>query len=336
MTSSKKQIPYLHYLRVVAIFMVLALHSISPYMSNAQIYGKTSWYAYLIINSVARGGVPLFFMISGHLLLNNDLSREFKPFYTKRLSRVLIPLAIWNVIYYVFYCALNGEKLSLGSLLSQSMNSGTAYHFWYLYTLAGIYLVTPFLKRLTDSCSLKQLVWLEVLICFCTTIRPFANTVLPIYIFWFDPLFNGYIGFFLLGYILGQCDFSKSQTRLFLLGGITGLAISVLGNHITSSEKAIDLSFNSGYNLCWFLIGSAFFVTFKDINFNRGTCFKIIKSLSEASFGIYIVHVGVMDLISRFALPDASPIVLSAYLFASSSVISVFLSYGVGKVKYLS
>lgn len=71
--SAKKQIPYLHYLRAVAILMVVALHSITPYISDAAIYGKKSWY---------------------------------------------------------------------------------------VYTLFGIYLVTPFLKRLEDTCSLKQLVWL--------------------------------------------------------------------------------------------------------------------------------------------------------------------------------
>ena len=40
--SAKKQIPYLHYLRAIAILMVVALHSITPYISDAAIYGKRS------------------------------------------------------------------------------------------------------------------------------------------------------------------------------------------------------------------------------------------------------------------------------------------------------
>ena len=75
--SAKKQIPYLHYLRAVAILMVVALHSITPYISDAAIYGKKSWYVYLFINAVTRGGVPMFLMISGYLMLNDDASRDF-------------------------------------------------------------------------------------------------------------------------------------------------------------------------------------------------------------------------------------------------------------------
>lgn len=70
--------------------------------------------------------------------------------------------------------------------------------------------------------SLKQLVWLEVLICLCTTLRPFVDTVLPVYIFMFEPLFNGHIGFFLLGYILGKTDIKSRAIPLFALMGLVG------------------------------------------------------------------------------------------------------------------
>lgn len=121
--------------------MVVALHSITPYISDAAIYGKKSWYVYLFINAVTRGGVSLFLMISGYLMLNDDASRDFSVFYRKRLSRILIPLCIWNVIYYVFYCVFNGAPFKLTELAAKSIDCGTAYHFWYVYTLFGIYLV---------------------------------------------------------------------------------------------------------------------------------------------------------------------------------------------------
>lgn len=334
--SAKKQIPYLHYLRAVAILMVVALHSITPYISDAAIYGKKSWYVYLFINAVTRGGVPMFLMLSGYLMLNDDASRDFSVFYRKRLSRILIPLCIWNVIYYVFYCVFNGAPFKLTELAAQSLDCGTAYHFWYVYTLFGIYLVTPFLKRLADTCSLKQLVWLEVLICLCTTLRPFVDTVLPVYIFMFEPLFNGYIGFFLLGYILGKTDIKSRAIPLFALMGLVGTAMSAVGNHISSSAQGIDLSFNSGYNISYFLIAASFFMIFKSINLKQGRVFAAVRSLSSASFGIYLVHVGVMDIITRYFMIDASPLVSSLYLFVLTVPISAALSLVIGKVKYLT
>lgn len=336
MREVRRQIPYLHYLRVIAILMVIALHSISPYMSNAALYASKSWYAYLLINAVSRCGVPLFLMISGYLLLSADSSADFKLFYKRRLPRILIPLALWNVIYYIFYCIFNGSSFKISELFSQILDCGTAYHFWYVYTLLGIYLLTPFLKRIADSCSFKELVWFEILICLCTTLRPFINTVTPVYIYLFDPLLNGYIGFFVLGYILGKTDFTKKQLVFFACAGIAGIFISAAGNHAASSNKEIDLVFNSGYSLCYFMTASGVFALFKSIDFKEGRAFKIFKSLSAATFGIYLVHVGVMDIIMRRFMIEASPIVSSAYLFVLTAVLSTVLSYAVGRVKYLT
>ena len=75
---------------------------------------------------------------------------------------------------------------------------------WFVYTMMGIYLAAPFLKRITDACTGRQLSLLLLLIIFPTSIRPLLNTVLPVYIYLFDPILEGYLGFFLMGYLLGH------------------------------------------------------------------------------------------------------------------------------------
>ena len=337
MNEKRTQIPYLHVLRILAIFMVIMLHSVSPYISNPDYYGTNSWYIYLFLNAFSRGGVPLFFMISGFLLLSDKSSLCFKAFYTKRLPRILVPLVLWNVLYYVFYCVFNKQPFGIFDFFAQVINCGTAYHLWYIYTLFGIYLLVPFVKRIVDSCSMKQLTWFVVLICLCPTIRPFINTVTPMYIYLFDPLFNGYIGYFVLGYILGKTEFNSKQTSVVALLGIAALVICMAGNHKASSKETVNLVFNSGYNICFYAIGVAFFCVFK--KYSRINCEKtekLLKHFSKATFGMYLVHVAVMDIITRYFMIEESPIVSTAYLFALTLPCSYVFSYIAGKIKYLT
>lgn len=336
MTQKREQIPYLHILRIIAILMVIMLHSVSPYISNAGYYGTNSWYVYLLLNAVSRGGVPLFFMISGYLLLSDSASSDFKSFYSKRLPRILVPLACWNVLYYIFYCVFNKLPFDISEFFAQFINCGTAYHLWYIYTLFGIYLLVPFIKRITDSCTLRQLAWLVVLICFCPTVRPFINTVTPMYIYLFDPLFNGYLGYFVLGYILGKAEFNSRQTAVFIIWGIAAVVVCVLGNNAASTESKIDLVFNSGYNICFYAIGAAFFCGFKKIRVESEKTVRVLKHFSKATFGMYFVHVAVMEIITSYFMPSASPIVCTLYLFAVTLPFAYLLSLVVGKIKYLS
>lgn len=87
-----------------------------------------------------------------------------------------------------------------------------------------------------------------------------------------------------------------------------------------------------------FLLSSCriIFYVLKSINLKQGRVFAAVRSLSSASFGIYLVHVGVMDIITRYFMIDASPLVSSLYLFVLTVPISAALSLVIGKVKYLT
>lgn len=336
MSQNRTQIPYLHILRTIAILMVIMLHSVSPYISNPTYFKTSSWYVYLFLNAVSRGGVPLFFMISGYLLLSEKSSGDFKAFYKKRLPRLIIPLLCWNVLYYIFRCEFDSNGYSFGEFFSQLINLGTSYHLWYIYTLIGIYLLAPFIKKIVDSCDLKQVFWLVVLICLCPTIRPFINTVTPLYIYLFDPLFNGYVGFFVLGYVLGKKEFSLNQTFAIALLGIVAVILCMSINHISSSDTNIDLTFNTGYNICFYAVGCAFFCTFKKINIKNERVISVLKHFSKVTFGMYFVHAAIMEVISKYFMIDASPVVCTFYLFVLTVPVSYVLSLVVGKIKYLT
>ena len=96
----KQRIPYLDFLRCLALLFVIVLHSITPVIINPKFYSCTTWYLCMLINPLVRTGVPLFFMISGYLLLSRSSTRHFSPFYQHNIPKLLIPLTAWNLIYY--------------------------------------------------------------------------------------------------------------------------------------------------------------------------------------------------------------------------------------------
>lgn len=333
-----KRIPYLDYLRGFAIIMVLALHCISDYMVRADLFGSVSWYAYLVLNALARTGVPIFLMISGCLILSSEKTDDFAVFYKKRLLHLAIPLVFWNIAYFIFKSVFGSAGFDVRLLLADLINCGTEYHLWYLYTLIGIYLFAPFLRLIVKNCTIKQLCGLLALMLLCSSIRPFINTVTPegVYVFLFEPMFNGYVALFLMGYILSKVEYSPKMVVIFASVALFGFAGSLILNHVSSSPEAVIFPANGGYSLCHYALAAGIFVLFKFIFAKKTLLYPIVSNLSKCSFGIYLVHVAVIKGILSFIMIDASPIVSSAYIFAVSLPISWAMSYIIGKIKYLN
>ena len=332
-----KRIFYLDFLRSFAIIMVVILHSISEYIVRADLFDTTSWYVDLFLNAFSRTGVPIFFMISGCLILSSDATADFVKFYKKRIIHLTVPLVFWNIAYFIIKCALGQMNFNVSLLLADLINCGTEYHLWYLYTLIGIYLIAPFLKMIIDRCSMKQLVWLLVLMLFCTTIRPFVNTVTPdgVYIYLFEPLFNGYIACFLLGYILSRIECTRKTVALFSAIGVLGLVSSVLLNHFNSSSAGIDLVANSGYGLSHYAFAAGVFIFSKFVFEKMTPLEKCVSCISKCSFGIYLIHASVISIVKKYFMIDASPVISSAFIFTVSFTVSFLTSFVLGRIKYV-
>jgi surface polysaccharide O-acyltransferase-like enzyme len=92
--AAKKPITYwADLIRVVAIYLVVTIH-VPGQLTN--VWGQISkgqWLIADIYGGIARISVPLFFMISGFLLLPH--SESLRDFYSKRMTKILIPFVAW-------------------------------------------------------------------------------------------------------------------------------------------------------------------------------------------------------------------------------------------------
>ena len=65
-----KRIAYIDNLPCAAMILVILLHCINPVITQPAYYQTASWDICILLNAFCRCGVPLFFMMSGCLLLN--------------------------------------------------------------------------------------------------------------------------------------------------------------------------------------------------------------------------------------------------------------------------
>ncbi len=324
---------YLYFLRIIATVLVILLHCIMPIYNNIDYFETRAWWICGVLNSISRTAVPIFFMMSGFLMLNNSDTLDIKGFYKKRVPHLLIPLLMWNIIYYLYN---NYQSLSVAEFFKQLINTGSSYHLWFVYTMIGFYLLMPFLKRITDNCTLPQLWVFTVIILFTSTIRPFLNTVLPIYINLFDGLTNGYIPYMILGYLLGKSKFDFKSRVAVYIGGVIGLLMSLLGNWYFSSQDKLSLIFNEAYRINHILCASAVFVLFKQIKWDKfNKLSQMAKFWSKRTFGIYFIHAMILDIYMKYVWHNITPMWLIVCSFLFTILISFTVIFIADKIRPL-
>lgn len=322
---------YLDLLRCLAILLVILAHSMTSVLCNPSLYGTRTWYLCMLQNEWNRTNVPLFFMISGCLILRSSKTRNVTAFYQSKLPRLLIPLAVWNLVYCLGHAWSDGTRLELKEYLGTLLQNGSEYHFWYIYTLLGLYLLAPFLKRIVDQATTGELSILLILILFPGALRPLLNMISPIYLRLFDPLMEGYAGYFLLGYLLGSNDLSRRGRIAVYLGGAAGYTLSTVGNLLAASPEANPLPFNTGYYLNHYLCAAAIFVFIKQLLSGSSLAFPsaskfwniYLPRLSSVTFGVYWIHVLILTMAVRLLVKlSPSPSVRLLLSTVAATVIS--------------
>jgi surface polysaccharide O-acyltransferase-like enzyme len=310
--SMPKRIGYMDLIRVVACFMVTMIHV--RFAFNLQTDVATQFYVTFL-----RPCVPFFIMISGALLL--PIKYDTATFFKKRFSRVLIPFLIWSVIY-VFLPA--PSKINFGGIENALTTSGlhaivksllmipinftwVNVHFWFMYTIIGLYLFMPIISPWIEKVS-KRGIEAFLLIWLSTTILFYARIWFPQLLGecdWneFGMLYNfgGYLGYLVLGYYLRKYNTLSNWTSiglgalLFIVGGFStfkGLLFSL--NHpdqmtwISVEAQKVEFFINN-LSLNVLMMTAGFFMILQKINL-KGLVSKIVEELSKFSYAIFLVH----------------------------------------------
>jgi peptidoglycan/LPS O-acetylase OafA/YrhL len=261
-------------------------------------------------------GVPLFFVLSGFLItriLRRDRAAKsfWTPFYIKRATRILPPLALalsiaalffsipWRKLglYYVFFGANIAEVLHRGE-------SGGLGVLWSLAVEEQYYLLWPFAIRFLDRRHLIQL--LVALLLFEPVLRaaftPVFNSMWPIYFltpFQLDGLAAGSLLAVLLEDAVATEWLRRWSGKVVL---VLFALFAALGRIQVFNVGANSIAFNSlGYSLVSLAAVSfvAYVLLQPDAIVSKALGISFVVFLGTISYGIYLFHALGIDLAVR-------------------------------------
>ena len=159
------------------------------------------------------------------------------------------------------------------------------------------------------------------------------------YIHLFGPLMEGYLGYFLLGYWLGGRKLTPRARRLLYVLGAAAYLIAALGNLRQASPQSILLPFNGGYRLHHYFTAAAVFVLVRTFFENHAKAEAALSAplawLSNRVFGIYWVHVLVLEAVTRTAGAQMSILMFVGVRLGLTVLISLLFAAVVSKIPVL-
>ncbi|MBP7740927.1 acyltransferase family protein [Candidatus Woesebacteria bacterium] len=332
MTTYKNRLIWPDLIRIIAVFLVIMVHSSSKIVTSWLNASPSDWMIANIYDSISRVSVPLFVMLSGALLLNRK--EDLFVFLKKRIKRIFLPWLFWGTVLLVFtkyigfsniFETMKYDFSNIKLVITENFIGG----FWFMPMLVGIYLTTPIIKKFliksTDT-EIKYFfaIWLTI-----SSIIPFANKMFDLSISFINPSWFLYLGYYIGGYYLVYKikDFKKSITKLKVLFLVSFL-ITVLGTYQQSLMN--DIFTNTFYDYLSisvvamsFTLFSILFYYFRNIKLNKKIS-SIIYHFSQNSFGILLCHTMILEFFSAGNYPIISiPISVILTFLVSNSIIGI-------------
>ena len=276
--------------RAIAILFVVFTHI------HEQI-GVDSYIIQAIFYDIDRLGVPLFFMLSGALVLPKIVNINMWVFYRKR-----IPQFIFLLFFYSFLTTFIQKAFSnipIWQSLKESLvftngiypaNTGGAHHLWFMYTIIELYLIAPFLGKLLERLSNREILFFLVISIFLTQFKDsliggFRIEVDFIQILGSDFL-GGHLNFFVIGYLL-----IYRRINLSLLSSLALLLLPILFSLLRELHKSEFIGVFHWYSSSLsILLSSVGLLSLIRIAFENTQKSIFIERISLYSFGIYLSH----------------------------------------------
>jgi surface polysaccharide O-acyltransferase-like enzyme len=186
------------------------------------------------------------------------------------------------------------------SILKAIYTGNVEIHLWFLYILIGIYLVAPILRAFVSAASRRDLVYFIVIWFIATPLIELAQRLSGLQTALVIPVVAGYVGYFVLGYLLADMDLGRQGLFLSALGCIIAIAVTYFGTNLLSASAApIDIYFYSYFSPPTVLASICGFLLLKRLGQNLGRAGNTVRTVAGTAFGIYLIHIFVVELLRR-------------------------------------
>lgn len=326
------------FLRVFAMLGVICIHVTAAYISaesRAQLFGMNLAF---LLNQATRFSVPLFLLLSGFALGLGQKPVPYPVFLKRRCLRVLVPYAVWTVLYEIANCGFSPgawlAALTPAQLGRDLWTGQAAPHLYFIPIIFQFYLLYPLLRRWVDRRPGQSLLWsLAATLFFQGGYYAQSLGLLPaVQVPGLWRFFPVWMFYFVLGMVLRRLDYDRLRDRcravawpllavwaLFvflycLMSRYTGVLDSIK----PSIMLFVPLTFFCGVGL-WERLRPGPRLT------------AAVTALSLWSMDIYYSHVMVLRLlraVPRFQVGMSGMLLLFLGTFLGAALFSALLGWG--------
>lgn len=230
---------YFEICRIIAVFCIMFQHTGTRGV-DAWAHTESTWvYMMSSAGRVITGiGVPLFWMVSGALLLPKKESWE--KVCRKRIPRIAGALVIFSVIRYFYLCIMSGQNGYVGEFFQRFYTQEIFLPYWFLYEYLGILFVLPFLRKMAQNLTEQEERLLFCLLLGWNALNDISNICLGAS-FVLDLHFHSSISYFILGYLMENCRIlGQSERRGLRLGIGWAVPVAVVLNIWVCSQYGLE------------------------------------------------------------------------------------------------
>lgn len=299
---------YLTVLNVLSCFSVLMLHCNDVFWHDPT---GSLWISANFIETAFYFAVPVFFMVSGCTLMDYGKRYSTAVYFKKRFWKTVFPFLAWSLLTCVNQMRLalrDGGIVDLNPvhIIDGILNNKYMEIYWFFIPLFAIYLSIPILTGIQDK--LKAFSYASVLGLLLTSTMPLLAKLFSVpYNTDLTPgIVSGYLFLAMLGYVLANREFKKTERISIYVLGLIGWAMHFFGTDWLSVPGNLDTTFKGYLNLPSVLQACGVFLFVKYHIPSSEMFKKVITWLSGRTLGIYLIHFYTIILVTKVLRADTA------------------------------
>lgn len=345
--TSQGRLFYFDVLRAFACLSVVMIHISSIYAKMDR--GGVNFTFGNLFNAVSKAGVPLFVMISGALMLDENYDFK-KEKWIARIKKMLCFFVFWSLAYCAVFQVLSplAKREAIDWMGAVSSFLEGYIHLWFIQMILGLYLLVPLLRLWVKRANRRYVEYFLMISALFTVLIPHVIKMLlrvsPKFAVLNEVMDNikmsyvvGFVLYFILGWYLHNFELPNKKLAYGL--GLFGMGVTIFGTYFYVTLTDFDgFMFYDELTINIFLYSIAIFVLFKSVfgRKNDGTSIfhRAVRLIGKYSLGIYAIHLLIIMMI--YQLFSGIHVLLAIpVMFVITVASSLLGTYVLGKIPLL-
>ena len=290
---------HLELLRGLAIVLVVYNHTgARGFLLFTAAHNPVAYAVYLFLSIACKIAVPLFFMVSGALLIPKV--EGLASLYKTRVLRFVIVLIVFSLAQYAYTAYKFGPAFSVRGFFSTVYSSPVIVPYYFLYLYLAILVMLPFLRKLALNLSDREFLYLGAIQVFLVGLLPIFEYLAGAKPLNLDVVFvTMSVFFFVMGYFfehrVGAGYYRRKYATIAVCAGLAAVILSGFMTWLKAHQSG-DISPDASQTFHYGLIAIPTFAAFYLVKyvtltrrFSKAVRYAIVW-FGGTAFGIYLLE----------------------------------------------